>query len=31
VGDCIMPKQGIFAKVISGGEITNASAGTYGF
>ena len=31
VGDCIMPRQGIFAKVLSGGEISNASAGSYGF
>jgi MOSC domain-containing protein YiiM len=31
VGDCIMPRRGIFAKVIEGGEVTNASVGTYGF
>ena len=29
VGDCIMPRRGIFTKVIKGGEITNESTGTY--
>ncbi len=29
VGDCIMPRRGIFAKVLKGGEITNESTGTY--
>ncbi len=29
VGDCIMPRRGIFAKVLEGGEITNESTGTY--
>lgn len=28
-GDCIMPRRGIFVKVIKGGEITNESTGTY--
>lgn len=31
VGDCIMPKKGIFARVIKGGEITNESNGYYNF
>jgi MOSC domain-containing protein YiiM len=30
VGDCIMPKRGIFAKVIEGGEVSRESTGTYG-
>jgi MOSC domain-containing protein YiiM len=30
VGDCIMPKRGIFAKVIEEGEVTNESIGHYG-
>ena len=29
VGDCIMPRRGIFAKVIRGGEISCESIGTY--
>jgi MOSC domain-containing protein YiiM len=29
VGECIMPKRGIFAKVIEEGEIKNGSIGTY--
>ena len=29
IGDCIMPRRGIFAKVIKGGEINNESIGTY--
>ncbi len=29
VGDCVMPKRGIFAKVIRGGEISCESIGTY--
>lgn len=29
VGDCIMPRRGIFTRVIKGGEITNESIGTY--
>ncbi len=28
-GECIMPKRGIFAKVMKGGEINNESIGTY--
>ena len=28
-GDCIMPRRGIFTKVIRGGEITNESTGSY--
>ena len=28
-GDCIMPRRGIFTKVIKGGEITHESTGTY--
>ncbi len=29
VGDCIMPRRGIFTKVLHGGEITHESTGTY--
>lgn len=29
VGDCVMPRRGIFTKVITGGEISNESIGTY--
>lgn len=29
VGDCIMPRRGIFTKVIKGGEISNESTGSY--
>jgi MOSC domain-containing protein YiiM len=29
VGDCIMPRRGIFAKVITGGAITCESPGSY--
>ena len=29
VGDCIMPRRGIFTKVIKGGEISNENTGTY--
>jgi MOSC domain-containing protein YiiM len=29
VGDCIMPKQGIFAKVIKGGKLHAGSSGYY--
>jgi len=29
VGDCIMPKRGIFAKVLKGGMITNENIGYY--
>lgn len=28
-GDCIMPRRGIFTKVLKGGEITNESIGSY--
>ena len=31
VGDCVMPRKGIFAKVIIDGEISNESIGTYDF
>ncbi len=31
VGDCIMPKQGIFAKVIKGGKIHAGDSGYYHF
>lgn len=31
IGDCIMPRCGLFAKVIKGGVITNESIGTYDF
>jgi MOSC domain-containing protein YiiM len=31
VGDCVMPRRGIFARVIKGGVITNESTGTYSF
>lgn len=30
-GDCVMPRKGIFAKVIKGGEISNESIGAYDF
>ncbi len=30
-GDCIMPRRGIFAKVLKGGEVDNESIGTYDF
>ena len=29
IGDCIMPRRGIFTKVIKGGEISHESIGTY--
>lgn len=29
VGDCIMPRQGIFAKVLKGGEISAENIGNY--
>lgn len=29
IGDCIMPKRGIFTRVLKGGEITHESIGTY--
>jgi MOSC domain-containing protein YiiM len=29
IGDCVMPRRGIFAKVITGGEITCESTGSY--
>jgi MOSC domain-containing protein YiiM len=29
VGDCVMPRRGIFARVIRGGEISNADIGHY--
>jgi MOSC domain-containing protein YiiM len=29
VGDCVMPKKGIFARVLRGGEITNEDSGHY--
>lgn len=29
-GDCIMPRQGVFAKVIKEGEIKHGDTGTYG-
>ncbi len=29
IGECIMPRRGIFVKVITGGEITRESTGTY--
>ena len=31
VGECIMPKQGIFAKVIKGGKISAKDCGYYSF
>jgi cyclic pyranopterin phosphate synthase len=31
IGDCVMPRKGIFAKVIKGGEINDKSTGSYGF
>jgi MOSC domain-containing protein YiiM len=30
VGDCVMPRRGIFAKVLKDGEIDNESIGAYG-
>jgi MOSC domain-containing protein YiiM len=29
IGDCIMPKRGIFARVLEGGDITDESIGSY--
>lgn len=29
VGSCIMPKKGVFARVVEGGEITREDTGTY--
>jgi len=31
VGECIMPKQGVFSKVIKGGKIRAGSSGYYSF
>lgn len=31
VGDCVMPRRGIFARVIKGGKISCESIGTYDF
>ncbi len=31
VGDCIMPKQGVFAKVLKGGTLHAGSSGHYSF
>jgi len=28
-GDCVMPRRGVFARVLEGGEITNESPGSY--
>jgi len=28
-GDCVMPRRGIFAKVVEGGEITDEDTGSY--
>ena len=28
-GECVMPKRGIFARVLKGGEITNEDTGSY--
>lgn len=30
VGDCIMPKRGIFARVLHGGTVAHGATGTYG-
>lgn len=30
VGDCIMPRRGIFAKVVAGGTVSRESTGSYG-
>ncbi len=30
-GDCIMPRRGVFARVVEGGEVTNECAGSYDF
>jgi len=30
VGDCIMPKRGIFARVLHGGTVQHGNTGTYG-
>ena len=31
VGECIMPEQGVFAKVLKGGEISAENSGNYSF
>ena len=31
IGECIMPRRGIFARVIKGGIVTNESTGAYDF
>jgi MOSC domain-containing protein YiiM len=28
-GDCVMPRRGVFARVVEGGEVTGASGGAY--
>jgi MOSC domain-containing protein YiiM len=28
-GECVMPKRGVFARVLKGGEITNEDSGSY--
>jgi MOSC domain-containing protein YiiM len=28
-GDCVMPRRGVFARVVEGGEVTGASVGAY--
>ncbi len=29
IGDCVMPKRGVFARVVKGGEITDENTGHY--
>ena len=31
VGDCVMPKKGIFARVVAGGEVCREDSGHYSF
>jgi MOSC domain-containing protein YiiM len=31
VGDCVMPKKGIFASVVTGGEVSREDSGHYSF
>jgi MOSC domain-containing protein YiiM len=31
VGDCVMPRKGVFARVVRGGEITHESRGYFSF
>jgi MOSC domain-containing protein YiiM len=31
IGDCVMPRRGIFAKVLTGGTVSHENIGTYHF